>query len=79
MALTTSEQLAASLRYWRKKRQLTQVQVAERIGLAQKAISALETETGKVSVERLLQLLSALGLEIELRDKEAENPAPQAW
>lgn len=71
-AMTSSRQLGAELRNWRKTRALTQAQAAERIGIAQKAVCALETRTGSCSIERLMQLLSALDLELVLRDKQAD-------
>lgn len=75
MTITTSRHLGAELRNWRKQRKLTQAQVAESIGLAQKAVSALESQTGHVSVERLFQLLSALDLELVLRARQGPAPA----
>jgi HTH-type transcriptional regulator/antitoxin HipB len=78
-AARSSEQLGAQLRNWRKSRQLTQVQTAERIGLMQKAVSALETDPGRASVERLFQLLSALDLELILRDKGDQHASAREW
>lgn len=74
MMITTSRQLGADLRNWRKQRRLTQAQVAESIGLAQKAVSALESHTGHVSIERLFQVLSALDLELVLRERQTPSP-----
>ncbi|MBV8046878.1 MAG: helix-turn-helix transcriptional regulator [Paludibacterium sp.] len=65
----SSQNLGAELRNWRRARAMTQSMAAHRIGLAQKAISALETHTGQSSIARLLQVLSALDLELVLRDK----------
>ncbi|BEV71123.1 MULTISPECIES: helix-turn-helix domain-containing protein [unclassified Paludibacterium] len=64
------QNLGAELRNWRRARALTQAMAARRIGIAQKAISALENHTAQSSVERLLQVLSALDLELVLRDKQ---------
>jgi hypothetical protein len=41
--------------------------------LAQKAVSALETDPSRTSVERLFTLLSALELQVVLRDKRSER------
>ncbi|TDR73922.1 helix-turn-helix domain-containing protein [Paludibacterium purpuratum] len=68
-SISSSQNLGAELRNWRRARALTQAMAAHRIGIAQKAISALENHTGQSSVERLLQVLSALDLELMLRDK----------
>jgi HTH-type transcriptional regulator/antitoxin HipB len=68
-AIHSPQNLGAELRNWRRARALTQAMAAHRIGVAQKAISALENHTGQSSIARLLQVLSALDLELVLRDK----------
>jgi len=50
------------------KKKLTQEAVGERIGLKQEAVSVLERAPGGSSVARLMSVLSALGLELVLRD-----------
>ena len=66
----TAEQLPALLVGFRKQAGLTQAAAARRLGVTQQTLSALERNAGKVSAERLLQLLSVLGVELVLRHPE---------
>ena len=76
---TTAKQLGAVLRGFRRERGLTQQQLAARLGLAQKAISAAETHSDRVGVERLFQLLSVLDVELVLRNKTTAKPPRTEW
>ena len=71
----TSEQLPALLKAFRKERGLTQAQVAASLGVTQQTLSALERNAQKVSADRLLQLLGALGVDMVLRRRETTSPA----
>ena len=71
----TAQQLPALLVGFRKQAGLTQAAAAMRLGITQQTLSALERNAGKVSAERLLQLLSILGVEFVLR--EAVEPQRQ--
>jgi HTH-type transcriptional regulator / antitoxin HipB len=70
----TPEQLGDVIKGFRAARSLTQAELGEKTGLAQNAISDLERDPGKSSVRRLYRLLSALGVELVLREV---NPQPQ--
>lgn len=72
----TAEQLAQVFRGVRKDRGMTQAAVAQRLGSLQSKVSAFEADPGKASVARLFRLLSAVGLEVVLRDK-TPSPKPQ--
>ncbi|MNN75855.1 hypothetical protein D3C81_1921840 [compost metagenome] len=48
-----------------------------RLGISQQALSHLERHADKVSADRLLELLSILGVELVLR-KTSESPSPKA-
>ena len=72
----TAQQLAQVLRGYRRSRRLTQQQAATLGGLLQKTVSSLEVAPQRTSVESLFKLLSALKLELVLRDKEAGTPKP---
>ena len=63
----TVEQLPVLLQAFRKQAGLTQAAVAKRLGVTQQTLSALERNAGKVGADRLLALLSALGVEMVLR------------
>jgi len=75
----TPQQLGAIVRGYRKQRELTQQQLALQLGLPQKAISLAETTPETMSVARLFQLLSALGVELTLRDPEGASTSKAEW
>jgi HTH-type transcriptional regulator/antitoxin HipB len=64
----TPAQLGQILRSCRKQRALSQQQVAAKIGMKQPTISAVENGSGGTSLESVYRLLSALGLELVVRD-----------
>lgn len=70
--IRTAEQLPVLLQAFRKQAGLTQTDVARRLGITQQTLSALERNAEKVSADRLLALLSILGVELVLRQN---NPA----
>jgi transcriptional regulator with XRE-family HTH domain len=55
--------LAASIATWRKLRGLTQAQLAERADVSRGVIRRIEAADGGVSVENLLRILRALGIQ----------------
>jgi transcriptional regulator with XRE-family HTH domain len=55
--------LAESIATWRKLRGLTQAQLAERANVSRGVIRRIETAHGGVSVENLLRVLRALGVQ----------------
>ena len=55
--------LADSIATWRKLRGLTQAQLAERADVSRGVIGRLEAADGGVSVENLLRILRALGIQ----------------
>lgn len=67
------DQLPALLQSFRKAAGLTQAETALRLGVTQQTYSALERNAGKVSGERLLQLLNLLGVEMVLQAKSTSN------
>lgn len=67
------------LRAFRKQRGLTQADTSLRLGISQQAFSSLERNADKVSADRLLELLSLLGVELVLRQpNEPRPPEPSA-
>ncbi len=68
-AIRTPAQLGQVLKGLRRDRRLTQAAVAARMGLVQSKVSTLEADPGKTSVDRFFRLLSALGMELVLREK----------
>lgn len=77
--LQTAPQLGPLLRGFRVQRGLTQEALASRVGLAQKAISLAETHPERMGVERLFALLSALGVELVLREKSSTRGPRADW
>lgn len=75
----TDQQLTQLIKSFRKARGLTQADLARAQGVTQQAASALERNPSAASVGRLLRTLSAMGVELVLREKESESEAePEA-
>jgi transcriptional regulator with XRE-family HTH domain len=55
--------LAASVSTWRKLRGLTQAQLAERADVSRGVVRRIEAADGGVSMENLLRILRALGIQ----------------
>jgi len=70
----TPQQLSQALRAHRAQRRLTQTLAAKNVGLLPKTISALEQKPGGSSIDSLFRLLSALGLELVIRERPAAGP-----
>ena len=65
----TSEQLGEVLKGIRRHKGISQLEAGRKVGFGQSAVSELEADPGRASVERLFRLLSALGLELLVRDR----------
>lgn len=68
----TPDQLAQALRAQRAKKKLTQANAGKNVGLLPKTISGLELSPERSSVASLFRLLSALDLELVVREKIAD-------
>lgn len=80
--ILTAMQVGRILQSARKARNLSQQQVAARVGLSQKRISALELNPGAISVDQLLALCATLGLELVIQQKPDASGSPAekaAW
>lgn len=64
------EQLGQVLKACRTRRQLTQTAVGSRVGMRQAQISGIETQGADITVDTLYKLMSALGLELVVRDRQ---------
>ena len=69
----TPVQLGQILRTCRKLRGLTQQQVAAKVGVKQSTVSAAERSSSDTSVATLYRLLSALGVELVLREPSGDS------
>lgn len=72
--IVTAAQLGVHLQSARKASKLSQVELANRLGISQSRMSELERAPGSISVDQLLALLNQLGLQLALQ-KRAEQPA----
>lgn len=71
--IRTSDQLTGVLQAFRKESGMSQTAVAERMGLTQQKLSHLELNAQNVSADRILRLLSVLGVELVLRRPDAAS------
>jgi len=62
-------QIGATLAARRKALKLSQAEVAARLGLSQNRLSELEARPETLTVEQLLALANALGLELALGER----------
>ena len=77
-SLVTASQLSTLLRGARKSLNLTQAQLAARVGLSQRRLSELEREAGTLSVDQLMALCNQLGLQVAVQAREpASNSSEQ--
>jgi HTH-type transcriptional regulator/antitoxin HipB len=70
-SIKTHQQLGSVLQGWRRERGLTQKDAGSKVGLAQKAVSQIETDPGRAGLARIFKLLAALDLEIVVRPRGA--------
>ena len=70
-----SSQLQQLLKSLRKSRQMTQAELARRLGVVQSRVADIERDPGAVSVEQLLQVLAMLGAQMVVRETATEAPA----
>lgn len=85
--LSLASQAAPLLRSARKRRGLSQTDLAGRLGLAQSRVSEMERNPGRMSLDQLLAVCALLGLEVVLQprgispagDGAVSEPLPQGW
>ena len=78
--LTVPSQIGPLLKAARKEARLSQTELARRVGISQSRMSELELNPALISVEQLLALFGALGLEVAIdhRTGAAGQAATQA-
>lgn len=62
-------QVGLVVRAMRKSAQLSQTQLAKKLGLSQNRLSELETNPCSMRVDQLFAVLSALGLELQVQTR----------
>jgi len=72
--LQINSQLRQLLKSLRKTRQMTQSQLAQRLGVVQSRVADIEREPGSVSVEQLMNVLSVLGAQLVVRETAPSAP-----
>jgi HTH-type transcriptional regulator / antitoxin HipB len=72
----TRDQLKTLLVAFRKAGKQTQAELAASLGVTQQALSALEGAPSSASFERILNLLSALNVDVVLRTREQVQKIP---
>ena len=77
--VATPSQFGAILRGSRKQRGLSQKELAQKVAMGQKAVSAIELNPGSTTFDRLFRLLSALDLELVVREKKADGSGSLEW
>lgn len=76
--IVTPKQIGAALVARRKKLELSQTQLAGKLGLSQNRLSELENAPQSLTVEQLLALLNLLGLELTIADR-APSKSKSEW
>jgi HTH-type transcriptional regulator/antitoxin HipB len=76
--ITSATQIGATLAARRKALNLSQTDVANRLGLSQNRLSELESRPETLTVEQLLALVNVLGLEVALGER-AGGKAKVEW
>jgi HTH-type transcriptional regulator/antitoxin HipB len=69
--ITHATQIGATLSARRKSLDLSQAEVASRLGLSQNRLSELESRPETLTVAQLLALLNVLGLEMTVAEQSA--------
>ena len=76
--IRTAEQLIPLFQAFRKRQNLTQAELATRLGVGQQTVSQLERHPNKATLERLLRALAAMDVEMVLVSKSSQTPSPDA-
>lgn len=80
-SIRTPQDVGGVLRASRVKQRLSQADLARGLGISQARYSTLESSPGRLTLDRLLPLLQALGLTLRIETSEPAAPAPprQEW
>jgi HTH-type transcriptional regulator/antitoxin HipB len=73
-----ADQLQQHIRALRKARNLTQAQLAHKLGVGQSRMADIEANPSAVSVEHLFKILAALDAQLVLRDSGATTTRDNA-
>jgi len=73
MPIRDPQQLGAALQRERKRQGLTQIQLAEKAGLRQQTISAVEGGKPRSELQVIFDIMAALGIEVTLSSRDGKN------
>jgi len=73
--IQTPNQLSIHLRSLRRARGLSQAELGVALGVGQTRVARIEGNPTAISVEQLIEVLGALGVQLVLRDMGAQRPA----
>lgn len=76
-AIRTTGQLGPILQKLRKDKRLSQKEFGQRLGLSQARISVIESHPEQVSIDQLLTVLMALG--VEMRIEPRPDAPSESW
>lgn len=79
MVIHSPKELAIMAANQRKKLGLTQSEIADKVGLKQKTISAFENNPESVMLTTTFLILSSLHFTIELKPKNKDNELDVKW
>lgn len=82
--IRTESQVSLLLKSFRQARGMTQADLGRALGVTQQTASDLERNASSASVSRLMRMLSVVGVELVLRDKQtasdtAAKPTSADW
>jgi HTH-type transcriptional regulator / antitoxin HipB len=77
--IKTPTQLTAALRSLRRDKGLSQSEFGRKIGLSQERISAIENRPERVTMDQLLTVLMALGVELVIKPRLPDARPPGTW
>lgn len=72
--ITDTKQLSLLLESFRRHRQMTQAELGSRLNIAQQSYARIVANPGATSVKTLLEILSALNVELVLHEKSGVKP-----
>jgi HTH-type transcriptional regulator/antitoxin HipB len=76
--LSIPQQIGPLLQARRKSARLSQTELAQRLGISQSRMSAMELDPGSINLDQLLALLSALNLEVLVQTKAGAHGQPDS-
>lgn len=76
--LSIASQAGPLLQAARKSARLSQTELANKLGLSQSRLSAMELNPGSINLDQLLALFSALDIELVVQSRQQPGAAPQA-